>query len=148
MMDISLLKELNELTREKNEFERALEESGYDLPPEEEDIGGEDDFDTGDDMGEGDYDYDDIGQNLDTQELQRIADWCEEECADMDDEELSDEIGDQLEQLDYQPEEIAAGISQVMSMLGREAPPDDEMGGEEEFGDEEPMDDMGDEEQF
>lgn len=140
-MKKTLLQELNEATREKSEFEKALAEaemefdmdlSGGDEPPMDDD-----------DMDPDEFDYDNV--ELDDDELRRIADYCEQECADMSDDEVADKIGDDLEQLDYSPEEISAGINRVMDMLGRDAPQDDPM---DDMDDEmvDDMDDMGGEE--
>lgn len=115
-MDITLLKELNDMTTELSEFDRALAEAEMEL---DFDLGDEDDMDLeDDDMDPDDIDYDSI--ELDDEELQRIADDCEAECADMEDDDLADKIGDDLEMLEYSPEEISAGIKRVMSMLGRD----------------------------
>lgn len=145
-MDIKLLKELNEITREKDEFERALSEAerelDFDLGDEE--IGDEEDFDPDE------FDYESVELNDD--ELQRIADHWEEEGANMDDDELADSIGDELEQLDYAPEEISAGIMKVMSMLGREdyfgEPSDEELSDIEAGGDVDMDDELGGSERF
>lgn len=145
-MDISLLKELNEMTREKDEFDLAQKgaEMEFDI-----DLGDED-YDAEDDMDADEIDYDSI--ELDTEELQRIADHWEAEGAEMEDDELADAIGDELEQLDYSPEEISAGIMQVMSMLGRDdyfgEPSDDEMMDIEGGDDFDPDDELGGSERF
>ena len=123
MMKKSLLQELNEATRETTEFEKALVEAEMEFDIN---LGDDPEMDMDDDMDPDEFDYDDV--ELDDDELQRIADYCEEECADMDDDELEDKIGDDLEQLDYSPEEIAAGINRVMSMMGRGDDMDSEMG--------------------
>lgn len=139
-MDIKLLKELNESTVKLDEFESALREAEMEF-----------DIDLGDDMGDDDpdnVDYEKIAMNLDTEELQRIADHWEGEGSDMDDDDLADEIGNELEMLEYSPEEISAGISKVMSMLGRDdylgEPEDGELEDIESEGD----DDFGEDERF
>lgn len=125
-MEIKLLKELNEMTREEDPFEQALKEAGIELDDMDTSEDSYDDFDDEyeyDDEDDDDVDYDDINYDdveLDDEELQRIADHWEEEGADMDDDDLADTIGDELEQLDYTPEQISAGIMRVMSMLGRD----------------------------
>ena len=140
----SLIKELNESTKELDEFQRALKESGFDLPPEDDMDGemvatgdeeadvvadAEDELDTGDEEG---YTAE---SPLDEEELQDIVSWCEEECGEMSDEELADTLRDELAELELEPEELDATIDQVMSMLGRgeEEVSDDEMGGEDEI---------------
>jgi hypothetical protein len=144
-MDIKLLKELNEITREKDEFERALSEAEMEL---DFDLGDEDDGE--DDFDPDDFDYESVELNDD--ELQRIADHWQEEGADMDDDDLADAIGDDLEQLEYAPEEISAGIMKVMSMLGREdyfgEPSDDELTDIESGKDVDMEDDLGGSERF
>lgn len=123
-MDIKLLKELNELSSEKSEFDKALAEAEmeFDIDLGDEDdmgdegMGGEDDF--ADDDDPDNFDYDSV--ELDDDELQRIADDCGGECESMEDDDLADKIGDDLEALEYSPEEISAGIMKVMSMLGRD----------------------------
>lgn len=139
----SLIEELNEMSREMDEFEKAGREAEmeFDIDLSDEDPDMDDD-----DMDPDEFDYESV--ELDDAELQRIADYCEENCADMDDDELEDKIGDDLEQLDYTPEEISAGIDRVMSMMGRggeddmedpEMDMDPEMGGEmDDFDDEGP----------
>lgn len=148
-MKTTLLKELNDMTREPNEFEDALREAEMEFDI---DLSDDPEMDMDDDMEDPDeFDYDSV--ELDDEELQRIADYCEEECGDMDDEELMDKIGDDLEQLDYSPEEISAGIDRVMSMMGRgegaEGDMDMDDGG---FGGEDPEmdmdDDLGEEPRF
>jgi len=148
-MDIKLLKELNEMTREKNEFELALAEAEMEL---DFDLGDDDDMDDmDDDFDPDEFDYDAVELNDD--ELQRIADHWEEEGADMDDDDLADAIGDDLEQLEYSPEEISAGIMKVMSMLGRDdyfgEPSDDELADIEAGNDDfDPDDEFGGSERF
>lgn len=122
-MDIKLIKELNDLTREKDEFERALEEAGIEM-----DI----------DMGNGENNGADAEMDIEIgsdEELKRLADQYREREAKMSDDDLRDAIGDDLEQLEYQPEDIARGIEAVMSMLGRSD------GEENEENDINPMDD-------
>ncbi len=121
-MDISLIKQLNESIREKDDYEKALEEAGIE-------------FDLGDEGSE-EMDF----QNGGDDELSRIADHWREQGADMDDDQLRDAIGDDLEQLEYSPEEISTGIDKVMDMLERGTP-----GDEEDFEDDEGMDDEYDE---
>lgn len=106
MKDINLIKELNEKVREKDEFEKALEEAGIEF-----------------DLGDGDTEEMEYTNNneIDTAgvdpELERIADHWREEGADMSDEELRDAIGNDLEQLEYSPEEISDGIDKVMDLM-------------------------------
>lgn len=146
-MDINLLKELNEISREKDEFELALAEAEkeFNIDLGDDDLG-DDDFDEDPD----DIDYGSMELNDD--ELQRIADHWEEEGADMDDDDLADAIGDDLEQLDYSPEEISAGIMKVMSMLGRDdyfgEPSDEELDDIEAGNDFDADDEFGGEERF
>lgn len=105
MKDIPLIKQMNESIRDKDEFEKALDEAGIEF-----------------DMGDGETEELPNGGEFDNgsdDELQRIADHWEAEGAEMSDDELRDAIGDDLEQLEYSPEEISDGIDQVMSMLGR-----------------------------
>lgn len=117
MKDIKLIKELNEMIREKDEFERALEESGIEF-----DMGDGETEEFDDVNGERPaYGPDSVGSD---EELERIADHWREEGAEMEDDELRGAIGDELEQLEYSPEEISDSIDRVMSMLGRG---DDEM---------------------
>lgn len=111
MKDIKLIKELNEMIREKDEFERALAESGIEF-----DMGDGGSEELSDVNGGGEYGPETVGSD---EELQRIADHWQEEGADMEDDQLRDAIGDELEQLEYSPEEISSGIDRVMSMLGR-----------------------------
>ena len=140
MDKITLIKELNESTKTLNEFERALKESGFDLPPEEdydedpEAMGDEMDSEMGDEEGldMGDEEGYTSESPLDEDELQEIVDWCEEECGEMSDEELGDTLRDELAELELEPEELDATVDQVMSMLGR----GEEEAGDEEFGDE------------
>lgn len=157
MDNIDLLRELNKATIKKDEFELALERSGFDLPPEDEmedEMGGEMDAEMGDEMDDIDSDGEegytsDIG--IEDDELQEIVDWCEEECPDMSDEELDETLRDELEELDIDPEQLDAAIDRVMTMLGRASEEedmdsemdagmddemDDEMGGEESMDDE------------
>lgn len=117
MKNISLIKELNESLRELDPFEKALKEAGIEFDLGD---GGEDetlDFEAGSD-----------------DELTRIADHWREEGADMSDDELRDAIGDELEQLEYSPEEISSGIDSVMSMLHRGDDGEDAEGYDDEFG--------------
>jgi hypothetical protein len=146
-MDISLLKELNEMTREMDEFENALKEAEmeFDVDLSDDEYEGADD-----DMDADEIDYDSI--ELDDEELQRIADHWEAEGAEMEDDDLADAIGDELEQLEYSPEEISAGISRVMSMLGRDdyfgEPSDEDLGDIEGGADFDPDDELGGSERF
>jgi hypothetical protein len=114
-MDIKLLKELNEMSQEQDEFALALKEAEMELGM---DLGDDDEFGDMEDDDPDNFDYDSVDMNDD--ELQRIADHWEEEGSDMEDDDLADAIGDDLEQLEYSPEEISAGIMKVMSMLGRD----------------------------
>lgn len=112
MKNIKLIKELNEKVREKDDFEKALDEAGIEF-----------------DLGNGDStemnytnDGDDFDYNSDTQrddELQKVADHWLEAGEEMSDDDLRDEIGNELEQLDYSPEDISSGIDTVMDMLDR-----------------------------
>lgn len=124
-MDIELIKQMNDKVRVKSDAERALEEAGieFDLGPEEPPM---DDYDNGGD-----------------EELERIADHWREEGAEMEDDDLRDAIGDDLEQLEYSPEEMPDAIDEVMSILGRG---EEEMNGDEMGDVEDEM--MGDEEAF
>lgn len=122
MKDIKLIKELNENIREKDEFEKALEEAGIEF-----DLGNGETEEMPDVNGNGEEDFT-MGTD---EELERIADYWREEGADMDDEHLRDAIGDELEQLDYDSEQISAGIDKVMNLLGR-----GEENGDEDFDDE------------
>ncbi len=148
MDKLDLIKELNKPTLKKDEFELALEKSGFDLPPEEdamddvEDLDGEE-MDDLDSEEEKEYTSD---TGLEDDEIQEIVDWCEEECADLSDDELSDTLRDELDELDIEPEQLDATVDRVMSMLGRgsdeedmdDVEMDDEMGGEEDMADEFP----------
>lgn len=130
--DISLIRELNKETVKLSEFDKALQESGYELPDEELEDSGMDDEEFGDeeaidDEGEMEYNGEDES-GLDDDELQEIVDWCEEECADMSDDELKDTLTDELGELDLEPDVLDDTISRVMDMLGR--------GSEEEMSDE------------
>jgi len=159
MDKINLIKELNQSTIKKDEFELALERSGLDLPPAEDemdDMDDMDDMDALDDEGiddldsEGETEYTSDG-GLEDDEIQEIVDWCEEECSDLSDDELIDTLRDELEELDIESEELDSTVDRVMSMLGRgsddeesmddemdaDAEMDDEIGGEEGMGDEE-----------
>lgn len=125
MKNIKLIRELNESIREKDEFETALEEAGIEF-----------------DMGDGESedippvgDPDDANFDKPDDELQRIADHCREECADMSDDELRDKIGDDLEQLEYSPEEISDGIDTVMELLGKSENGDDDLEDDEGYED-------------
>lgn len=102
MKNIKLIKELNESLRELDPFEKALKEAGIE-------------FDLGNDAEDETLDF----ENGSDDEITRIADHWREEGADMTDDELRDAIGDELEQIEYSPEEISDGIDRVMSMLGR-----------------------------
>lgn len=155
-MKISLLKELNEMTREKDVFEQALDDADLDFELGDEEMGDEEmaDDEFGDDeFADDDYEDDLEGEtDLDTEELQRIADHWEQEGAEMEDDDLADAIGDELEQLEYSPKEISDGITQIMSMLGREdylgEPGDEELGDIEGEGGAEDELDFGGEEEF
>lgn len=100
MEGIDLIRAINDTLTEKDPFEKALEESGITLS----------------DGGANTSMEFDLGDNND--ELQRIADHWKEEGQDMSEDELRDAIGNDLEQLEYTPEQIASGISTVMSKLG------------------------------
>jgi hypothetical protein len=128
MDKISLIQELNEGTIKKTEFERALAESGFDLPPEDELDDGMDDELSDEEPVDDEIDLDLEDTGLDEDEIQDIVDWCAEECADMSDDELKDVLVDELEELELSPEQLNATITQVMSMLNRED--DDEIEGE------------------
>ncbi len=155
MDKIPLITELNDKTRQKDEFELALERSGFSLPSDDEgmddDMGDMDDMEADDDMDidTGDEEGYTSDTGLEDDEIQEIVDWCEEECSDLSDEELEDTLRDELEEVDIEPEQMDAAIDRVMSMLGRgsdEEDMDDEgMDDEEGFGDEEGM---GDEDEF
>jgi hypothetical protein len=108
-MKISLIKQLNEMVREKDPFEKALQEAGIEL-----DMGDGSSVDL-DDVTTGDEEFE-FGTD---EELQRIADHWQEAGVDLSDDEIRDAVGDELEQLEYSPEEIASSIDTVMSMLGR-----------------------------
>lgn len=116
MKDISLIRQLNEMTREKDPFEKALEEAGIEFDLGDQDMDKDVDDNDNDVIGTDDETGFEHGEDP---ELERIADHWREEGADMDDDELRDAIGDDLEQLDYSPEEISDGIDKVMSMLDR-----------------------------
>lgn len=139
MDKLDLIRELNKGTI-RDEFTRALEESGFDLPEDdfEDDVEAELDSEMGDEEldtdGEEEYDGD---TGLEDDELQEIADWCEEECADLSDDELKDTLRDELEEVDLTPEQMDATVDRVMSMIGRGS---EDMGSEEEMGDE--LDDL------
>ena len=147
MKKITLLAELNKSTIEKDEFERALAESGFDLPPEEDEFS-DDPEGMGDEMGmedpealdsDGEDEIETGGESpLDEDELQDIVDWCEEECGEMSDPELKDTLTTELEELELSEDELDATINQVMSMMGRET--DEE--GDDEFSDD-PEGEMG-----
>lgn len=97
MKNITLIKEVNKTIREKDEFELALEQSGIEFSMDDE--------------------QSDVSAAPNS-ELERIADHWREEGKDMSEDELRDAIGDELEQLEYSPEEISDGIDTVMSMIG------------------------------
>lgn len=167
MDKINLIKELNQSTIKKDEFELALERSGLDLPPAEDEMddidalddegmGGEDEMDDLDSDGDSEYTSE---TSLEDDEIQEIVDWCEEECSDLSDDELIDTLRDELDELDLESDDLDSTVDRVMSMLGRgsdedemdgemdaDAEMDDELGGEEGMGDEELPDD--EEEEF
>lgn len=135
MDKITLLKEMNQSTK-TDKFERALIESGIELPPEEdefgdEEMGGEIDAEMAPD--EEDIGDDEMGAEvpLDDEELQDIVDWCDEECGEMDDGELQDTLAQELEELELSSEELDATISRVMTMLGRGEEEGDEFADDE-----------------
>lgn len=132
-MALELIRELHEVIRDKSKAQRALDEAGidFDLGDQGEDV--ELTSVEGDDFVEDDEFTEE--ENIDP-ELERIADQYCDQAEEMDDDDLMDAIGDDLEQLDYSPEEIANGIDTVMGLLGREV--DD---GEDQFDDEEGLDD-------
>ena len=147
MKGITLIKQLNEMIREKDEFEQALAEQGIEF-----DMGNGEQAELGpqyDDPDPADFD---TTPELDD-ELQRIADHWREEGAEMEDDELRDAIGDDLEQLEYSPEEISTGIDDVMNAIGRgngeydeEGDYDEGLEGDEDMPPEEGMEDeLGDE---
>lgn len=120
-MGLELIKELHELTRNKSDAEKALEEAGIDF-----DLGGEESAELSDING-----GDDMGEEADP-ELQRLADDLRDQAEEMDDDQLQDLVGDELEQLEYQPDEMYDAICTVMELLGRQAEDDES----EDYGDE------------
>jgi len=145
MDNISLLRQLNESTIKKSDLEmdleNALNESGIDLPPEEEmdddpEMGGEEDcVDCGDEEmvdQDDEMEYDEEG-GIEDEILNDIVQWCEDECGDLSDEELESELRSEIEGL-IDPEEL---ISKVMDRLGRGA--EGEMDAEPEMGEDPEM---------
>lgn len=140
MDKLELIKELNKSTI-KDEFDRALAESGFDLPEEDpeaeldgemgSEMGAEIDGEIGDELDTGDEEGYSSDTGLEDDELQDIADWCEDECAEMSDDELKDALRDELDELDLDEEQLDATIDRVMSMIGRGSEEED-MGGEYE----------------
>ena len=148
MDKISLIRELNKSTIKKDEFERALEESGYDLPDMEDEYAGDMEDDLGDVHDEELDSSDEEGYNDDTglaeDEIQDIVSWCEEECADMEDDELEDTLREELSELDISEDQKENTIRTVMDQLGRGAGEEDLS--DEEYGDEDLDDGLDDDE--
>lgn len=118
-MTLSLIKQLNESIREKDEYELALEKAGIKSQPVQEDHGlpYEDDF-------------------------ARLADQYRD--ADMSTSELIDALGNDFEMLEYTPDDTERGIDAVLQMLGRELTPEENEEEDIEMYDEPAMDDEDD----
>lgn len=105
MKGIDLIKKLNENVREKDEFEKALDEAGIEF-----------------DMGNGDQEQlpdasGGSGFPKAGDELERLAaDWYEQS-GDYNEGELRDAIADELEQLEYTPDEIPAAVDKVIAII-------------------------------
>lgn len=140
-MKFTLIQKMNESLKDKDVFEKALAESGieFDMGNGESEELENDGQDFDQDMESG-YPGDNTEQYSDDQdysngkddELQRIADYYKQSDlaikndnaqgthAEMGGNDLAEQIGNDLEQLGYTPEEVESGIEQVMQMLGRD----------------------------
>lgn len=110
MKNITLIKQLNDSIGEIDPVKKALLELG-DVPSDV----GMDDGTTGDFV---DGEPADVSVNVDD-ELQRIADYWKSAGDALSDDELRDAVGNDLEQLEYSPEEVEQYLPQVLQMIGR-----------------------------
>lgn len=107
MKNITLIKQLNDSIGEIDPVKKALLELG-DVPSG---------VDVGDDQF-GSEEPADVSVNVDD-ELQRIADYWKSAGDALSDDELRDAVGNDLEQLEYSPEEVEQYLPQVLQIIGR-----------------------------
>lgn len=144
-MKLDLIRKMNESLREKDEFEKALDESGIEFDMGDGESAELDDAQNTPEWGDEESDYDDFedprdaemtggdmddfdgGMDLDSDVERIVAQYSGQEtdvsgqgtAEEMDDDELRDSIGDDLEQLGHSPEDISTGIESAMAALGR-----------------------------
>lgn len=135
MKNISLIKQMNEAAREQDPFEKALKEAGIEFDMGD---GETEEFDNIDAMDTDVEQYDDdagMYANGLEDEIERLADAYrgreqdrgQGSADEMSDDELRDSLGNDLEMLEYSPEDVEAGINAIMDLLGRgDTYPDEE----------------------